>query len=70
MKIVITLAFISFLAINLYAINVEKMPRTIVQPDGTKIECFITGDEFSPLIPGQTYYYLDITKIETLSTNH
>lgn len=29
MKKIITLAFISFLAINLYAIKVEKMPRTI-----------------------------------------
>jgi hypothetical protein len=26
------------------------MPRTIVQPDGTKIECFITGDEFGGMI--------------------
>lgn len=26
-------------------------------------------EEFSPLIPGQTYYYLDITKIEMLSKN-
>jgi hypothetical protein len=41
MKRIITLT-LTFLAINLYAINVEKMPRTIVQPDGTKIECFIT----------------------------
>ena len=32
MKRIITLT-LTFLAINLYAINVEKMPRTIIQPD-------------------------------------
>lgn len=45
-------------------------------PDNYKIEglnVLFSGnyykcDEFSPLIPGQTYYYLDITKIESLGS--
>lgn len=37
-------------SINTFAIYVEKMPYSIVQPDGTKIDCFITGDEFGGMI--------------------
>jgi M6 family metalloprotease-like protein len=35
---------------NLNAIKVKNMSRLIVQPDGTKIECYITGDEFGGMI--------------------
>lgn len=31
---------------NLYAVRVENMPFILTQPDGTTIDCFITGDEF------------------------
>ncbi len=37
MKKIITITLTIFLCFNLNAINVKNMPRTIVQPDGTKL---------------------------------
>lgn len=45
----ITIALLA-IAINIQAINVKNRPHTVIQPDGTKIECFITGDEFGGMI--------------------
>lgn len=45
-------------SINAFAIYVEKMPYSITQPDGTKIDCFITGDEFGGMIHDQNGYSL------------
>ena len=50
MKRIFTITLIILIAFNLNAINVKNLPRTIIQPDGTKIECFITGDEFGGMI--------------------
>lgn len=35
------------LCVNLvYAVNVEHLPHTITQPDGSVFDCFLSGDEF------------------------
>lgn len=36
----------SFLSLSSYAAWLNSVPQTIIQPDGTEIECFATGDEF------------------------
>lgn len=45
-------------SINVFAIYVEKMPYSITQPDGTKIDCFMTGDEFGGMIHDKDGYSL------------
>jgi hypothetical protein len=62
MKQIITITLITFFSFNLNAINVKNMPRTIVQPDGTKIECFITGDEFGGMIHDAEGYAIKYDK--------
>ena len=42
----ITLCIALLCGYNLNAAFLQNVPQTIVQPDGTTIECFTTGDEF------------------------
>jgi M6 family metalloprotease-like protein len=55
-----------FIAGNVMAAPFESLPYTITQPDGTRIECFVSGDEFFnwihdqngfPIIQGADKYY-------------
>lgn len=43
---VITVLLFSFITFSTYAAWLNSVPQTIVQPNGTVIECFATGDEF------------------------
>ena len=45
MKKITILAIISAFTIS-FAAYLRNIPVTIVQPDGSEIECFSTGDEF------------------------
>ena len=47
-KIIVLITFL--FSLQAFAINVKNKPHVITQPDGTKIECFITGDEFGGMI--------------------
>lgn len=57
MKKIVMIIFMA-LSINAFAIYVEKLPYSITQPDGTKIDCFITGDEFGGMIHDKDGYSL------------
>jgi hypothetical protein len=43
-KLLVAIILISATALN--AAYLKDVPQTITQPDGTKLECFATGDEF------------------------
>lgn len=45
-----------FAAINANAIYKQNVPTTVTQPDGTKISCFISGDEFYNRIHDENGY--------------
>jgi M6 family metalloprotease-like protein len=45
-RIVLPVLLLSAFSFPGFAVYVTNMPKTIIQPDGTEIECFITGDEF------------------------
>lgn len=49
MKKILVILLVLF-SLHTIAINVKNKPHVITQPDGTKIECFITGDEFGGMI--------------------
>jgi len=65
----------TLLACNLLAAPFQKLPYTIKQPNGTLIECFVSGDEFFnwihdndgyPIIKGSdNYYYYAVLSGET-----
>lgn len=49
MKKILVILLVLF-SLHTIAINVKNKPHVITQPDGIKIECFITGDEFGGMI--------------------
>ena len=66
MKHLLFLTIAMFLFGKLVAAPFENLPHTITQPDGTKINCFVSGDEFFnwihdkegyPIIKGNDSYY-------------
>ena len=40
------LLLITLFSSTIFGTWFEKIPRVLFQPDGTKIECFITGDQY------------------------
>ncbi|MDR3286821.1 MAG: hypothetical protein LBT27_05210, partial [Prevotellaceae bacterium] len=46
MKKLLLIIFILLNAAALQAIYVENYPVTLEQPDGTKVSCFLSGDEY------------------------
>jgi M6 family metalloprotease-like protein len=40
------LLFLLLISINTYPAYLTKVPKTFIQPDGTELHCFVTGDEF------------------------
>ncbi|MGM0377421.1 MAG: hypothetical protein ACQEQ0_11640 [Bacteroidota bacterium] len=61
MKKIILIAAL-FVVFQSVAINVKNKPHVITQPDGTKIECFITGDEFGGMIHDADGYSFKMNK--------
>jgi hypothetical protein len=45
-----------FLVSNLYAAYLKNVPQRLVQPDGTVLHCFATGDEFHNWLHDSTGY--------------
>lgn len=45
-----------FCVLSLKAAYLENEPQTIVQPDGSVIHCFVTGDEFYNWLHDENYY--------------
>ncbi len=56
--------FFSFLSMPSFAAWLNAEPQTIIQPDGTVIECFATGDEFYNWLHDEDGYTI-IQDIET-----
>ena len=42
----ISIAFILTLSLETQAAYIQNQPYRITQPDGTEIQCFVSGDEF------------------------
>jgi len=45
-RVIILTVLTSFFGISAFGAYLRNVPQTITQPDGTKINCFATGDEF------------------------
>ncbi len=66
MKQLLSLLIVLFIVGKIVAAPFDKLPYSITQPDGTRIECFVSGDEFFnwihdengfPIIQGASKYY-------------
>ena len=44
--IVISIIAFTFYSIPLFSAVIREMPRTLTQPDGSKLQCFASGDEY------------------------
>lgn len=72
MKLLNTLLIIIAISFSLMSAPIDKLPYKVTQPDGTTIECFVSGDEFFnwihdnegyPIIKGSDgYYYYAVVK--------
>ena len=73
MKKLSLLVFILFFAVTAYSAYIKNVPVDLKQPDGTVIECFVTGDEihqrlydknnFTIVLNSETGYYVYAEKI-------
>jgi M6 family metalloprotease-like protein len=73
MKKLLTLNFLVLIMITAFAAPFKNLPYTIYQPDGTTIECFVSGDEYFNWIhdaegysikKGKDGYYYYATKLD------
>lgn len=62
-KIIIFCNFLILLSLNVNAAFLENIPRTLIQPNGDTLHCFVSGDEFYNYLHDAEGYTIVLNKL-------